>query len=89
MRTCLKFAHKNGKNAKMNSSTQKSFTLKNVWKIIFEKLIQKLTHFLTFYVECIKYNIVFNEDYLENGTDSFVFKYFFFLIYNTYKSIKV
>ena len=29
----------------MNSSTQKYFTLKNVWKIIFEKLIKKLTYF--------------------------------------------
>ena len=48
MRTCLKNDRKNAKNAKMNSSTQIYFTLKNVWKIIFEKLMQKLTHFLDF-----------------------------------------
>ena len=39
------------KNAKMNSNTQKYFTLKNVWKITFEKLMEKLTHFLAFYVK--------------------------------------
>ena len=38
-RKCLKNGHKNGKNAKMNCNTRKYFTLKNVWKIIFE--IQK------------------------------------------------
>ena len=41
MRTYLKKGHENGKNAKMNSSTQKGFTLKNVWKIIFENLMKK------------------------------------------------
>ena len=54
MRTCLENSHENRKNVKMNSSTQKCFTLKNVWKIIFEKLMQKLTHFLAFYVESTK-----------------------------------
>ena len=54
MRTCLKKGHENGKNAKMNSSTQNYFTFKNVWKIIFEKLMQKLTNFLAFYVESTK-----------------------------------
>ena len=51
MRTCPKIVLENRKNAKMNSSTQKYLTLKNVWKIIFEKLMQKLTYFLAFYVE--------------------------------------
>ena len=38
MRTCLKKGHENGKNAKMNSSTQKYFTLKNVWKMMIMKI---------------------------------------------------
>ena len=45
MRTCLKKGHENGKNAKMNSGTQKYFTLKNVWKMISEKLTQKMINF--------------------------------------------
>ena len=67
MGTSLKTVHENGKNAKMNSSMQKYFSLKNVWKIIFEKSIQKLTHFLAFYVESTKWNDVFNGESLENG----------------------
>ena len=38
MRTFLKKGHENGKNAKMNSSTQKYFTLKNVWKMMTMKI---------------------------------------------------
>ena len=38
MRTSLKKEHKNRKNAKMNSSTQKCFTLKNVWKMMTMKI---------------------------------------------------
>ena len=38
MRKCLKNDHENGKNAKMNSSTQKCFTLKNVWKMMIIKI---------------------------------------------------
>ena len=66
MRTCLKKGHENGKNAKMNSSTQKCFTLKNVWKIIFEKLTQKLINFEASYIEFTKWNSVFNGECLEN-----------------------
>ena len=32
--------HKNAKNAKMNSSTQKLFTLKNVWKMMIMKIVE-------------------------------------------------
>ena len=38
MRTCLKNSHEIGKNAKMNSSTQKCYTLKIVWKMIIIKI---------------------------------------------------
>ena len=51
MRTCLKNSRENGKNAKMNSSTQKYFTAENVWKTIFENLTEKITKFNTFYIE--------------------------------------
>ena len=67
MRTCLKKDHENGKNAKMNSSTQKPFTLKNVWKIIFKKMTQKLMIFQVFYVESSKQNGVFNGGCLETS----------------------
>ena len=42
------------KKCKMNSSTQKCFTLKNVWKINFKKLTQKLINFEAFYIEKYK-----------------------------------
>ena len=42
MSTCLKKDRKNRKNAKMNSNTQKCFTLKNVWKIIIMKIEENL-----------------------------------------------
>ena len=38
MRTCLSFIDERQKNAKMNNSTQKCFTLKNVWKMIIKKI---------------------------------------------------
>ena len=33
------------KNAKMYSSTQKDFTLKNVWKMIFEQIDKIMIYF--------------------------------------------
>ena len=36
------------KKAKMNNCTQKCFTLKNVWKIIFENIDAKIDSFFAF-----------------------------------------
>ena len=59
MRTCLKNGHENGKNAKMNSSTQKCFTLKNVWKLIFENWHKKWSIFKHFTLK-VRNKLVFS-----------------------------
>ena len=63
--TCIKKVHENRKNTKMNSSTQKYFTSKNVWKKIFQNMMEKMTD-NAFYIESPNKKSIFNGDYLQN-----------------------